>query len=161
MPPRSPLEAAIPREIGADPARMSTRSTRVARQLHAVARAFAAAGGGPRVSTLLCASVTEVDPARNRRRMAGYRGGICANLAHERGHMRLFSRLPDGRPAATSGANHARQRWFSPVDAELQQTYPWARCGRIQADDGQDADGRQRGRAAPRHNRDPDASTIA
>src|SRR5216110_3025013 len=37
MPPRSPLEAAIPREIGADPAKMSTRSSRVERQSHAVA----------------------------------------------------------------------------------------------------------------------------
>jgi hypothetical protein len=54
--------------------------------------------------------------------MSGYRGGIFADLAHERGHMCLFSRLPGGRPAATSGANHAGQRWFSPVDAELRQT---------------------------------------
>src|SRR5712692_7909531 len=87
IPPRSPLEAAVPREIGADPARMSTRSTRVERQLHAVAQAFAAAGGRrgcPRVSTSLCASVREADPGRNRGPMAGYRGGICADLAHER-----------------------------------------------------------------------------
>src|SRR5947208_5576022 len=78
MPPRSPLEAAIPREIGADPARISTRSTRVERQLHAVAQAFAAAGGRrgcPRVSPLLCASVREADPGPNCGQMAGYRGG--------------------------------------------------------------------------------------
>ena len=39
MPPLSPLEAARPREIGADPTKMSMRSTRVERQLHAVAQA--------------------------------------------------------------------------------------------------------------------------
>src|SRR5438876_5164915 len=38
-----------PREIGADPARMSTRSTRVERQLHAVAQAFAGCGRSPRM----------------------------------------------------------------------------------------------------------------
>src|SRR5207244_4866709 len=38
-----------PREIAADPARLSTRATRVERQLHAVAQAFAAAGGSPRM----------------------------------------------------------------------------------------------------------------
>src|SRR5205807_364253 len=68
------------------------------------------------------ASVSEADPGRNRGRTAGYRGGIYAYLADQRGHICLFSRLPGGRPAATSGANHARQRWFSPVDAELGQT---------------------------------------
>jgi len=47
--------------------------------------------------------------------MAGYRGGICADLAHERGHMRLFSGLLGGRPGTTSGANRAKQRWFSPA----------------------------------------------
>src|SRR6266849_942694 len=113
MPPRSPLEAAIRREIGADPARMSTRSTRVERQLHAVAQAVVAAGGRrgcPRVSPLLCASVREADPGPKRGQMAGYRGGICADLAHEGGHMRLFSRLPGGRPGATLGANGAKQQ---------------------------------------------------
>src|SRR5438094_531906 len=66
------------------------------------------------------ASVSEADPGRNRGRTAGYRGGIYAYLAD--GHICLFSRLPGGRPAATSGANHARQRWFSPVEAELRRT---------------------------------------
>src|SRR5947199_2640123 len=33
-----------------------------------------------------------------RGQMAGYRGGISADLAHERCHMRLFSRLPGGQP---------------------------------------------------------------
>src|SRR5205814_3286160 len=59
----------------------------------------------------------------NRGQMAGYRGGICVDLAHERGHMRLFSWLPGGRPGATSGANRVKQRWFSPVDSELRQDF--------------------------------------
>src|SRR5712691_9744827 len=112
MPPRSPLEAAIRREIGADRL-VATRSTRVERQLHAVAEAFAAVSGRrehPRVSLLLCASVREADPGPKRGQMAGYRGGICADLAHEGGHMRLFSRLPGGRPGATLGANGAKQQ---------------------------------------------------
>jgi len=54
--------------------------------------------------------------------MAGYRGGICADLAHEGGPMRLFSPLPGGRPGATSGANRAKQQRISPADAELRQT---------------------------------------
>ena len=123
--PRSPLEAPTRREIGADPARMSTRSRRVERPLEAVCAGLRGCGGRrgcPRGSTLLCASVREVDPGRNRRPMAGYRGGICADLAHERGHTRLFSRLPGGRPAVTSGANRAEQQWFSPGYAELRQT---------------------------------------
>ena len=74
------------------------------------------------MSTLLCASVREAHPGPNRSQMADYRGGIYADLAHERGHMLLFSRLPGGRPGATSGANRAKQRWFSPADAELRQT---------------------------------------
>ena len=32
-------------------------------------------------------------PPSVNRQMAGYRGGVCADLAHERGHMRLFRRL--------------------------------------------------------------------
>jgi len=54
--------------------------------------------------------------------MAGYRGGICADLAHERGHMRLFSGLLGGRPGTTSGANRAKQQRISPADAQLRQT---------------------------------------
>src|ERR1043166_1594142 len=94
MPPRSPREAAIPREIGADPARMSTRSTRVERQLHAVARAFAAAGGCrgcPRVSTLLSASVREGDPGPNRAKWWAIMAASAPISAHERCHMRLFA----------------------------------------------------------------------
>ena len=62
--------------------------------MHAVAQAFAAAGdrrGCPGVSTLVCASVREADPGRNQGQMGGYRAGIYADLAHERGHMRLFA----------------------------------------------------------------------
>ena len=62
--------------------------------MHAVAQAFAAAGDRrrcPRVSTLVCASVREADPGRNQGQMGGYRAGIYADLAPERGHMRLFA----------------------------------------------------------------------
>jgi len=61
-------------------------------------------------------------PGPNRGQMASYRGGICGDLAHEHGHMRLLSLLPGGRPAATSGAHRAKQQWFSPADADLRQT---------------------------------------
>src|SRR5713101_8288426 len=74
----------------------------------------------PSVDPLL-ASVSEADPGRNRGRTAGYRGGIYAYLAHQRGQMHLFSRLPGGRPEATSGANRAKQRCFSPAATELRR----------------------------------------
>ena len=54
--------------------------------------------------------------------MVGYRGGIRADLAHDGGQMRLFSRLLGGRPGMTTGANRANQQWFSPDDVELGQT---------------------------------------
>jgi len=47
--------------------------------------------------------------------MAGYRGGICADLAHERGHMRLFSRLPGGRPAAHREPTARSSNGFRPL----------------------------------------------
>jgi len=75
------IEAMIPREIGADPARISTRLTRVARQLHAVAQAFAAAGGRrgcPACRPFSAPRWMEADLGRNRRPMAGYHGGISA-----------------------------------------------------------------------------------
>jgi hypothetical protein len=55
--------------------------------------------------------------------MAGYRGGIGADLAHERGHMRLFGGLPGGRPGATSGANRAKQRWFHPLTGNYSELW--------------------------------------
>jgi hypothetical protein len=58
--------------------------------------------------------------------MAGYRGGICSDLAHERGHMLLFSRLPGGQPGATWEANPAKQQWFSPADAAADFAPVWA-----------------------------------
>jgi hypothetical protein len=115
----SPLETAILREIGADPARMSTRSTRVERQLHAVAQAVAAAAGRrgcPRVSTLLCASVREADPGRNQGQMGAYRGGICTDLAPERGPHAPVQPGSWRSACGASGANRAKQRWFSPAD---------------------------------------------
>ena len=78
MPPRSPLEAAILREIGADPTRMSTRSTRLSgscTRLRRPSRLRAVRRGCPRVSILLCASVREADPGPNRGPMTGYRDG--------------------------------------------------------------------------------------
>src|SRR5882672_1752985 len=78
--------------------------------------------GCPRVSPLLCASVREAHPGPNHSQMGGYRGGTCADLDHERGHVRLFSRLLGGRPGATSAANRAKQQRISPADAELRQT---------------------------------------
>ena len=122
---RSSLEAAIPARsqpirpgCQRDQPGLSGSCTRLRRpwRLRAVRR------GCPRVSTLLCASVREAHPGPNRSQMAGYRGGIYADLAHERGHLRLFSRLPGGRPGATSGANRAEQQWFSPADTELRRT---------------------------------------
>src|SRR5207253_2763173 len=68
---------------------------------------------------LLLASVSEADPGRNGGRN---RGGICGELAHERGHMRLFSWLPGGLPRAKSGANRAKRRWFSPAGTDLRRT---------------------------------------
>jgi len=57
----------------------------------------------------LCTSAREADPGPNRRQMAGYRGGICADLTRERGQMRLFCWLPGSQPGATSGANRVKQ----------------------------------------------------
>ena len=68
----------------------------------------------------------EADLGRNGGQMAGYRGGIRADLAHDGGHMPLFSRLLGGRPGMTTGANRANQQWFSPDDVELGQTRPIA-----------------------------------
>ena len=105
-----------PREIGADPARMSTRSTRVERQFARGCAGLRGCGRSPRMPPSVdprLRLVREADPGPNRVRMAVYRGGICAHLTHERGYMRLLSRLPRGRPGATSGANRAKQQRFS------------------------------------------------
>src|SRR6266481_991458 len=134
MPPSSPLEVMIPSVIGAGPARMSTRLTRVERQLHSVAHAFAAAGGSPRMprgATLLCPSVREADAGPKPSQMAVYRGGICAALPHERRHMRLFAGFlavglgPYWEPTARSSngfrpltRNYSRKPECEPLDAD-------------------------------------------